>query len=562
MRGPGGPRSEAIMDNHATNDSSTAVQPEVSGNGNLAKRRASARASARRHRSSWRVAEGVLQPLPPWVWGVSCVLAVAGLFTSNPLLTPCCVITLPILATLLWFKGEPPVLLFACSMQWVQASAAVFYTNFKGDSLSVEWDIGGSAFVEATWLSLLGVLVLAIGMRLALIRRKANVAEKVEREWQSLRPGRIFIVYLIAFVVFSLLGRIAFRIPGLTQPLLATMTIKWVLIFLLAYSVLMQRRLYALLAVVVGIELFVGLLGYFSTFKHVLFLLLVVLPSVRYFFHGRRLVQFSLVAVAMVILAIVWTAIKSDYREFLNQGTGQQVVLAPVSDRVAKVGELTGALNAAKLQESWEYLILRASYVKFFGHTIDNVPANVPHEKGALWLGAIKHVFMPRLFFPDKPAIHDSERTTYYTGVLVAGAEQGTSVSIGYMGESYIDFGRVGMFAPILLLGVFYGLIYRFFVDLQPVKVLGLAMATAILTFATYTIETSNIKLVGGNVMGLLVMGTFALFGGKMLWKLITTQHQWWPVKRTSPSRRGKSERRHRAPGGRVTGVPNIAKRS
>lgn len=169
-------------------------------------------------------------------------------------------------------------------------------------------------------------------------------------------------------------------------------------------------------------------------------------------------------------------------------------------------------------------MILRSSYVKYFGSTIANVPLIIPYENGALWSGAVKHVLMPRFLFPNKAALDDSARASYYTGVEVAGVEQGTSIGIGYMGESYIDYGPVGMFAPILLLGLFYGFIYRFFVYHHPVKVLGFAMATAILIFGAYTIETSNVKLVGGNLMGLLVMGLFAKVAGPWLWRQITSQ--------------------------------------
>ena len=40
---------------------------------------------------------------------------------------------------------------------------------------------------------------------------------------------------------------------------------------------------------------------------------------------------------------------------------------------------------------------------------------------------------------------------------MVAGKDRGTSISIGYVGESYIDFGYVGMFLRILGLGYAFG---------------------------------------------------------------------------------------------------------
>lgn len=464
------------------------------------------------------------QPLPLWVWGVAILLAAWGASSANPLLTPAAILMLPVLTSLLWLRGEPPVLLFACAMQWVQATAAIFYTNVKGVPLSVEWEFGGAEIVKATWLSMAGVLVLAAGMRLALLRRKGGGAGQVQGEIARLQSGRICPLYLAAFLFFSLVESLAFRISALTQPLLAVTTLRWVLVFLLAYAVFTQRRQYALLAVVVSLEFFTGLLGFFSSFKNVLFVLLVALPSAPHFFRGTRLLQFSLVAVAVLVVGIVWTAIKGDYREFLNQGTGQQVVLAPVDQRVEKLGELLNGLNREKLESGWEDMILRSSYVKYFGQTIANVPSSLPYENGALWSGAVKHVLMPRFLFPNKAALDDSARASYYTGVEVAGADQGTSIGIGYMGESYIDFGPIGMFAPILFLGLFYGFIYRFFVYHHPVKVLGFAMATAILIFGAYTIETSNVKLIGGNLMGLIVMGLFAKVAGAWLWRQITSQ--------------------------------------
>src|SRR5205823_12744106 len=115
------------------------------------------------------------------------------------------------------------------------------------------------------------------------------------------------------------------------------------------------------------------------------------------------------------------------------------------------------------------------------------------------------HVFTPRFLFPDKPALDDSERTRLYTGLQVAGMEAGTSIGIGYVGESYVDYGPLGMFAPIFLLGALYGLINRFFVTRTRYKLLGSALAVSILVFNAYEIETSNIKLVGGVIAAALV---------------------------------------------------------
>ena len=122
----------------------------------------------------------------------------------------------------------------------------------------------------------------------------------------------------------------------------------------------------------------------------------------------------------------------------------------------------------------------RLSYVDFFAVVLDTVPSQLPHENGALWLDAITRPFMPRLFFPAKAIIDDSERTNYYTGLAVAGSEEGTSISLGYVAESYIDFGAPLMMVPIFGLGLVLGGFYRKMLTLdRPRALLGMSLATA-----------------------------------------------------------------------------------
>ena len=48
-----------------------------------------------------------------------------------------------------------------------------------------------------------------------------------------------------------------------------------------------------------------------------------------------------------------------------------------------------------------------------------------------------------------------------YATRKVAGAKQGASFSLGFMAESYIDFGPYLMFIPIFLVGWLLGFIYK-----------------------------------------------------------------------------------------------------
>ena len=122
--------------------------------------------------------------------------------------------------------------------------------------------------------------------------------------------------------------------------------------------------------------------------------------------------------------------------------------------------------------------------MEFFGVVLVNVPASLPHTLGAILWDAIIRPFMPRLLFVDKDEIDDTARTNFYTGGL-AGSSEGTSISLGYIAEAYIDFGAFGMFAALAAIGVFYGAIYRALLRWRASRgLLGMAMATAVLTSA------------------------------------------------------------------------------
>jgi hypothetical protein len=442
--------------------------------------------------------------LPSWLWVTTAVLALWGSFSANPVLTPTAVLLLMTCVQLLWRRGEPPVLVFACGMQWLQASAIIFYTNAYG--LSLEQAGAGPEFETATWLSLIAVFVLALGMRLALVRCRRSQYPALRAEALRVNVANAFIAYLVCFVVSTVAGRIAFAFPGLAQLIFALTTLKWMAVFILAYAAAEQRRGYIFVAAVMAIEVAVGLLGFFSGFKSVFFVLLVVALTSPLALQGKRLAFSAAVIAAVFVLGVVWSAIKGQYREFLNQGSGQQEVVVSTEESAAKLADLVTKFSWDSFTDGLETMILRIGYVKFFALTLANVPDSVPYERGALWWGAVKHVLTPRLFFPEKESISDSERTMLYTGVRVASAEQGTSIGIGYVAESYVDFGPRWMFAPIFLLGLFHGLTYRFFVVRGRFKLLCTGIASAILIFGAYAIETSNIKIVGGNVTVIVVM--------------------------------------------------------
>jgi hypothetical protein len=146
-------------------------------------------------------------------------------------------------------------------------------------------------------------------------------------------------------------------------------------------------------------------------------------------------------------------------------------------------------------------LLARVQYVTLFGHTLNHVPHFEPHSKGELWLGAVKHIVTPRIVFRNKAAVDDSDRARRFTGLNLSGKESSTSIGIGYMAESYADFGFVGMFVPVFLLGALMGRIYQVVIRNKHSALLGTAIATAMLFSVLQAFATSNAKILGSLIV-------------------------------------------------------------
>jgi hypothetical protein len=106
----------------------------------------------------------------------------------------------------------------------------------------------------------------------------------------------------------------------------------------------------------------------------------------------------------------------------------------------------------------------RLQYTYFFAKTMERVPSIIPYQNGANWLSNLEFITTPRYFNPDKPVLDQSEKTRYYTGVHLSGSKKGTSFSLGYFAECYIDFGIYGMMLALLFLGFIYSLLYHYLV--------------------------------------------------------------------------------------------------
>ena len=459
--------------------------------------------------------------LSPQVIGLFLALSLVGFATANPLLTVASIAVFPFLVALTWVPGEPPILPFVLGFQWLQTATRVFHADLVGANvgdLVLYPQFGTFADVEmATWLSLGGLLALAVGIRAATWTLAPPKRAALIREAEEFSISRAFWLYLATtFVVTAVAGSVG-SMSGLKQILLAVEELRWATYFFLGYLVLVRKEGYGYFLAAFAIE-FISGIGFFSGFKEVVFVTVVT------YFAARSRVTMGTVAgavalvVALGVLGSAWTVVKPEYRRAIAGGdTNRQGAVVDQGTQVSTLVDLISGLDGEALADGLEPLAGRIAYVDFFGYVLGYVPTVVPHEDGAVWGAAFKHVATPRILFPSKPPlVSDSEITNRYTGLGVAGEGQGTSISIGYMAESYVDFGPLWMFIPIFLVGVGRGLIYRFFLRRGDARLVGYAFTIAVF-WGGYQLEVATGKLLGGTLTRFIILALVFRFAAPVV---------------------------------------------
>ncbi|MFZ1529080.1 MAG: hypothetical protein WAT19_10035 [Ferruginibacter sp.] len=258
------------------------------------------------------------------------------------------------------------------------------------------------------------------------------------------------------------LGGIAFAVKGLSQIIISFINIKWFFFALFGFQVFLKNKMKKQFYFITAFEFVMGFLSYFSDFKTVMFFLafmaIIFISRVRL----KHIIITSIVIIAAFFLGAKWTSIKSEYRSFLNQGKKSQSVTVTREDALSKLIELSSKDYEGIEDPTTEFLD-RIQYTHHLAKAMDRVPAVIPYQDGENWKETLEFVLTPRALNPDKPRFEATKKTTKYTGIAYVGYESGTSFSLGYFADCYIDFGTIGMFLPLLILGFIFGSTYYYF---------------------------------------------------------------------------------------------------
>jgi hypothetical protein len=329
--------------------------------------------------------------------------------------------------------------------------------------------------------------------------------EEFERQARLINERKILILYLFSTLFLGSIGLALRGNAGFDQILMTLSSIKWIFFMVYAYVAWVNKKNRTILVLIVLFEFASGLYSYFSSFKEVIFFtILVSLTFVRNI-SLKQILYGLAVATVLVFILLTWQAIKADYRSYLNQGKKAQVVEVSQSQAFSKIGEKLGTLTWDDYGKVSGLFLYRTQYILHLAKSMDRVPALIPYEEGKVWWDNITFVLMPRLFFPDKPIYQATIKAVKYTGIHYSGLSEGTSFSLGYFADSYVDFGYMGMFFPLIMLSLFIVFIYKKLYAFKKINVLVrfAVINTVLITLDTF--EADGLFLFGRLVLLFLV---------------------------------------------------------
>lgn len=428
---------------------------------------------------------------------------VAGLVTDD-WLAAVSVMTLMVCVRLVMTNDGLFVLPIALAFHWMQGNLGLIYYGLTGREVLANYD---SDWRPMVMIALGCCLSLAVGIRLGMFARKAP-DPNVPRPGFAFSFGLLVTVYVATVFMEGTLSAIAPDYPSLRQIITTFDSARLGVLFLILRRLCAPPSRFGLVALVVAIEIVLGITGFFAGFREPIVLAVLAVLEVFDRRNTRHWLALAVASVMIVALGVLWMGIRGDYRrEYLevDQFSGSR------NARITRVEDLTSSFmqsDTESLLATTDRLVDRMWTIYYPALALKRVPSVIAHTDGQILGAALLHIVTPRVFFPNKGELpSDSDEVRKYANVAVAGREVGTSIAFGYSAEAYIDFGLPWMFLPVFAFGLFLGACYALFRSLIWHRELFVAFATVSFWISLYLFERSWATMLGVTVGFMVYLG-------------------------------------------------------
>lgn len=185
-----------------------------------------------------------------------------------------------------------------------------------------------------------------------------------------------------------------------------------------------------------------GELIYFLLYAMLLFLL-----KINYNNFQSKLTIYAVLLLGFVTLTLIQNS-KTSYRNEVWLGS-REASLSTFSNVLKKEINNYNLLDL----DSYTGMLYRLNQGYLVSAAMVKVPSQVSFVNGETIISSLKDAFIPRIFDPDKEEAGGRLKISRFTNLVLVGS---TSMNIGLLGESYVNFGKVGAIFFIFIFGLLF----------------------------------------------------------------------------------------------------------
>jgi hypothetical protein len=446
-----------------------------------------------------------------------CVLY--GLISNYLLVCVVAGFVLSIIVKELWRPFLPPVLLYFFIFHWAQIFMVVPYMDFTSmmkesaytlTTISLETDRAQLLVI----MSLLQLAVMAVIVGFFLKRTGFVNSFTIKRAVLQLNVNMVLLGFFLCNLVFPFLLMLTRNNPSVNQLIQSASIVQKAFLLLLVYMLLLKKsRVNAIIIVILVGEFLLGFTGYFSDFKEIVLSIMVAYLTVHERIKSSVLFKMVIGVFFLFFVLVFWSYVKPKYREYVNGGSRQQVVVVSKEQSLGYLWNNLKSFDKPSFNTGVAILLERIENMTLYFKVQERVPADIPYAEGDNTMSTIKFLTLPRSLNPNKGTLDPSVKASYYTGIKMATAGEGTSIALGYFTDFFIDFGLYGMIIPLGLVALFIGWAARKIIQSKNNRLFNYSLLIGTV-FTMGTMESDLTFFLGAirNFVVLFIMGNYFIF--------------------------------------------------
>jgi hypothetical protein len=365
-----------------------------------------------------------------------------------------------------WVRGtreKIPLFALISVVYWLAYAVPLFWLGHDIGLTSGRHQLSANAITQSLYLVVFGVVALGIGMAAAgRLRFMESFRPDIHRSparWHYLRFILLAAVLLKIAVPINMLGGGGRQFLAIIETIVPSVAFVILLRYYLRGTAIPVDKIllagYAVIALVAGISS-----GWLGSFVGV-----AIIATAVYIYERRKL---PLVAIMIGILIVLFLQPgKEKFRErYWRTGASESYVERFnfwMDISWSAWGEALSNSDGEQARNLANATLGRVSLLQQTANVMESTPERVPYQNGRLYSYMLV-TFVPRLFWPDKPSVNDSNRWYQVAYRLTMPNNlNGVSIAVGYLPESYINLGWFGPPLVMFWLGIVLGLFDKIF---------------------------------------------------------------------------------------------------